>query len=183
MDDYLSKPFEPRALHALIQKYHRVICNPLATSDESASQPSCGQSLTTGSPIFPIPAEPPIAAAVLLDRCLGDLEFMDSLLDELTITGPRRVAEIASCAEQDDSLETANAAHALKGAAAVLGAGPVLRLTTTIEDRCREGTLDEIPAMIEDLKREMNRCIEFIPTVRTSASQLKTDDIITRMSK
>lgn len=108
---------------------------------------------------------PPIDTELLRERCLGDNEFMEMLLRELASTGPRRVAEISLCAEQRDCLETANAAHALKGAAAALGAQPIVRLTSSIEEISRAGSIKGLQELVAELQTEMDRCVKFIPTI------------------
>lgn len=106
---------------------------------------------------------PPINLDLLLKRCLGDLEFMDTLLCELESTGESRVAEIAKHVEETDCHQTAEAAHALKGTAAVLGAESVHRLAANIEDLCRTGKLEGVSEMLVSLQDEMVRCLRFIP--------------------
>jgi len=106
---------------------------------------------------------PPINLDLLLKRCLGDIEFMDTLLSELESTGESRVAEIAKHVEETNCHETAEAAHALKGAAAVLGAESVHRLAANIEDLCRTGKLEGVSEMLVNLQAEMVRCLRFIP--------------------
>ncbi|WP_010585327.1 ammonium transporter [Schlesneria paludicola] len=187
MDHYLSKPFEPRSLYDVILKYRRrVAANTEDTAVSSVDQTipemesdgtesvkeRATMTLKQVEETFGI--APPIDAAVLLERCLGDVEFMQSLLTELCATGPRRVAEIVACATRNDSLETANAAHALKGAAATLGADMIVRLTTEIEDIGRAGSLEGILERIEQLEAEMDRCLKYIPTLTESAQELVT---------
>jgi HPt (histidine-containing phosphotransfer) domain-containing protein len=123
-------------------------------------------------------ALPPINRQKLIERCLGDLDLMESLLSELAITGPRRVAEIAECAERQDYLETANAAHALKGASALLEAKSIYRLTSEIEDIGRSGTLEGVQEKIAELQMEMDRCVRFIPTIVQSVTDLTPNHLL-----
>lgn len=175
MDHYLSKPFEPRALHDLIKKYHRVTQSVVAeVSPEAVAESSAA--VTDAVVVEQSPADDavsPINLDVLFDRCLGDMEFMQLLLDELAGTGPARVAEIVSCFEKKSCVETANAAHALKGAAAILGAEPIVGLTSNIEKLGRNGTLEGVNELIEELRTEMDRCLRFIPTIPRSALDSK----------
>lgn len=185
MGHYLSKPFEPRSLYEVILKYRRKVALSIeetsAASVDNASfvencqsdeSPSVRAKRTLKHVEQTFGMEPPIEAKVLLERCLGDVDFMQSLLAELCNTGPRRVAEIISCAGRNDSLETANAAHALKGAAATLGADSIVRLTAEIEEIGRAGSLDGVQERIEQLEVEMDRCLGYIPTLTASAEEL-----------
>ena len=184
MDHYLSKPFEPRSLSEIIQKYSRNV-----NFDTGALQlESPAKELTTLDMIakeidLVIPqkassALPPINRQKLIERCLGDLDLMESLLSELAITGPRRVAEIAECAERQDCLETANAAHALKGASALLEAKSIYRLTSEIEGIGRSGTLEGVQEKIAELQIEMDRCVRFIPTIVQSVIDLTPNHLL-----
>ena len=168
MDHYLSKPFEPRALHDLIKKYHRV-------TQLSGAVPTAMPGTSTGMVDLPVNEQreldmvpSPINVDVLFDRCLGDMEFMQLLLGELAGTGPGKVADIALNFEKQNCIDTANAAHALKGAAAILGADPIVGLTSRIESLGRSGTLEGVNGLIEELRREMDRCLRFIPTIQRS---------------
>ncbi len=181
MDHYLSKPFEPRSLCEIIQKYSRIV---EATATVVAPVPApqdlsfSGTLETTNRPEQAQDPEgplPPINAERLLGRCLGDINFMKTMLAELASTGPSRVADIVECAERKDCVQTANAAHALKGAAAVLGADPILQLTTKIEGIGRGGSLEGVQELLLELQSEMDRCVRFIPSVIHSTMDSETD--------
>ena len=181
MDDYLSKPFEPRSLCVIIQKYCRRVevsaCNSGTTRESQglSSTPSMRSKPVHKSNRERSDLTLPIDAVTLFHRCLGDLNFIDSMLDELAATGPNRVAEILGQVQRNDCLEVANEAHALKGASANLGAETVCRLTSTIEDLGRDGTLEGVYEIVVELQAEMDRCVRFIPTVRRIALDLKTN--------
>jgi len=172
MDHYLSKPFDPRSLGEMIKKYGRKV--PLDTVNSVSSSVFGDRTLsetlpTTDEQTSMTPgdqSDAPIQSDVLLERCLGDVNFMDTLLNELAASGPIRVAEISRQFELNNHVETANAAHALKGAAAILGAEPIRQLTATIEELGRSGTLEGVAQMLIDLQLEMNRCLHYIPTVK-----------------
>ena len=180
MDHYLSKPFDPQSLCQIIQQYRRQIANSIEDAVATVAAEK-------RSPIVSLKTEqlentnhdhsatiPPVNTAVLLKRCLGDVDFLASLLDELSNSGPRRVAEIAECAERKHLLETADAAHALKGAAATIGAEQIVRLTSSIEDVSRSGSIEGVEEMLEELQSEMDRCVRYIPTAVKSAAILKS---------
>ena len=94
---------------------------------------------------------------------------MESLLSELETTGLHHVNEIERHFGQKDPTETANAAHALKGAAGILSAESVRQLASDIEQCGRSGSLDGIETAIADLRAEMDRCLKYIPVVKQSA--------------
>lgn len=172
MDHYLSKPFDPRSLCEMIKKFGRKVdvgpIESVAISAEPSSKspallPTRDDVLTNERHVV---SATPIQSQVLLERCLGDVTFMETLLNELASSGPARVAEISRQFELNNHLETANAAHALKGAAAILGAEPIRQLTATIEELGRSGTLEGVAQMLSELQHEMDRCLLYIPTVK-----------------
>ena len=115
---------------------------------------------------------PPIDTRALLNRCMGSVEFMESLLSELESTGLHHVSEIERNFGLKEPTETANAAHALKGAAGILSAEAVRQLASDIEQCGRSGSLDGIEAAIADLRLEMDRCLKYIPIVKQSALEI-----------
>lgn len=125
---------------------------------------------------------PPLDVPSLLDRCMGSVELLDSLLTELESSGSEQVDGIAEFLTQQDCQQTADAAHALKGAAGILGAESIRDLAASLEKSGRSGTLEGLDAAIVDLKFEMNRCLKFIPTARQKAREL-SDGKVGRRSK
>jgi Amt family ammonium transporter len=166
MDSYLSKPFEPQSLREKIEKYARQKSEPSDDVDNaSITNPDSLNASSVQCRSNQASAEPPINAEALYERCLYDVDFMCSLLAELETMGPNRLADIAKQVEREDCLQASNAAHALKGAAALMGAEPIRRLTSSIEEIGRTGTLEGMPELVAELTTEMQRCLEFLPTV------------------
>jgi Amt family ammonium transporter len=177
MDHYLSKPFEPQALYQIIQKYSVPVVTEteVPETDRSSQHPSKPAKFAS-TPVLPQTPEPfatiqPINSEALVERCLGDLDLMDSLLNELVIIGPKRVAQITEFAERGNHIEAANAAHAFKGAAGLLEAKSIYRLTSEIETLARSGNLEGLNERIVELQIETESCMQFIPTVRQFVSQ------------
>ncbi|MFO1043916.1 MAG: response regulator [Planctomycetaceae bacterium] len=201
MDAYLSKPFDPQQLLRLVEKLSRPVEidgdveesideipeDPTPEPVASANAQSAGQradyspSEENSQAKLPIPVEaekpstdvnPPIDTRALLNRCMGSVEFMESLLSELESTGLHHVSEIERNFGLKEPTETANAAHALKGAAGILSAEAVRQLASDIEQCGRSGSLDGIEAAIADLRLEMERCLKYIPIVKQSALEI-----------
>lgn len=112
---------------------------------------------------------PPINSAEIMERCMGSVEFLNSLLSEFEQSGCHSVGKIASFVEQKDARQAADAAHALKGVAAILAAEPLRLIAGQIEDCGRTGTIDGVQQMIVELRQEMDRCHQFIPVVKQAA--------------
>jgi HPt (histidine-containing phosphotransfer) domain-containing protein len=108
--------------------------------------------------------------AVLLKRCMGNTSFVLALLDELEATGRRRIDEVTAAFRQGDLHATGTTAHALKGAAGVLGAGRLKDLATAIERVAASGATQRLETLVAQLDHEMDRCLEVIPLVREQIS-------------
>lgn len=200
MDAYLSKPFDPQQLLRLVEKLSRPVeiegdCEDCheevqAVDSHDPVEHEEGQNSRNAAEIIqPLEASlgkkniavetavsrvvaPPIDTRALLNRCMGNVEFMESLLSELESTGLHHVSEIERNFGLNEPTETANAAHALKGAAGILSAESVRRLASDIEQRGRSGSLDGIEVAIADLRAEMDRCLKYIPVVKQSALEI-----------
>jgi len=107
----------------------------------------------------------PIDLEALLARCQGSVSFVESLLTEFESTGAQRVEEIRRLAASADCDATAEAAHALKGTVAIMGAEPLRRLAEQIEELGRAGVDGQLEALTEQLAAEMQRCLDFIPKI------------------
>jgi Amt family ammonium transporter len=156
MDDYLSKPFEPQALFGILA--HFLALNegkpadaPVARAADAPSDPA---------------HLPPIDRDAMVARCMGNLEFAESLLADFAGDLPDRVAQILRSVDDGDATAAAEAAHALKGAAGILAAEPLRALAARIEATGKAGHLDEIASLTEELRAEAQRCLEFIPGLR-----------------
>jgi Amt family ammonium transporter len=156
MDDYLSKPFEPQSLfriltHFLALKERKPADTPIAVPPDVPSDPD---------------SLPPINRDVLVARCMGNLQFAESLLTDFAGDLPDRVDQILRSAHDRDGAAAAKAAHALKGAAGIIAAEPVRAMAAKIEALGKAGSLDEIASLADELRNAAQQCLRFIPEVR-----------------
>lgn len=110
--------------------------------------------------------DPPIDAETLMARCFGNVYFAQWLLDELESSSGQRLAEMRQWATQRDGRAMAEAAHALKGAAGTLCATSVQQAAAKIEATSHTGDLSAIDSLVNDLARELDQCLEYLPTLR-----------------
>jgi Amt family ammonium transporter len=157
MDDYISKPFEQSELIRLIDR--------LLGGKQSvqAERPSAA-----GTPGHEVDAAP-IDVAALFARCMGNMEFAASLLDEMQSSGADLVEGIARLVAAQDAAGAAEAAHALKGAAGIVAAEPLRSLAADIEAAGKSGDLESVASLVEGLRREMQRCLAVVPKIREQA--------------
>ena len=129
MDDYLSKPIQAQALRAAIEQ-------AAVSAAESAARP--------GAPA------PEAAPARAIDwRRIDSLAPLDpdgsmvaGVIASFLADAPGRIKAIRETHAAGDAASLASAAHALKGAAANIGAARLQELSQAIESLAREGRLE-----------------------------------------
>jgi two-component system sensor histidine kinase/response regulator len=146
MTDYISKPLDPRLLVATLNKLLGRTPAPAPAS------------------IDPKPAaqEKPMDLDALLVRCMGDAEFRGKLLAKFPDQVTGCLQKINEALAAKDATGLARAAHGLKGTAANLSAPAVQRVAAEIESLGKAGSLSEAERLIEGLRTEVARCLEFV---------------------
>jgi Amt family ammonium transporter len=162
MDEYLSKPFEGKTLIEMIDRL-------LEAWDGKRRKNFPDIILSSALP--PLPSEAPARSSpidfdILLDRCMGNADFAGSLLAALEASGPGHIENITRHARAGESKAAADAAHALKGAAGIIGAEPLRALAAEIEAAGKAGNIEEEASSLRDIQAEMRRCLNYIPDIR-----------------
>ncbi|MCC6123667.1 MAG: PAS domain S-box protein [Pirellulales bacterium] len=169
MDDYLSKPFEGRKL---IETIDRLLDKSTATD---AAKPA-DAAPPTAAPQAPVKGPggdlPPLDFDVLLDRCMGDAGFAAALLEELESGGPSRLEEITRQIRAGAAVDAGKAAHSLKGAAGIVGAEPLRAVAAEIETAGKAGDIELAAALLQEMRAEMRRCLEYLPEIRERLSTM-----------
>ena len=101
----------------------------------------------------------PIDTEALYERCMGNIEFAESLLEEFAESGTERVGRIAQSVAEGDADAVTETAHSLKGAAAIIAAEDVRALAEQLEMASRSGDLTDALSHVEQLRAEMQRCV------------------------
>jgi PAS domain S-box-containing protein len=156
MDSYIGKPFEANALLEMIG------CLLAAKDKKPAEEPPAELGQTPPPADSPLP----IDRGALLARCMGNLEFAQSLLSDFERDLPERVQQIAQRIHQGDARATAESAHALKGAAGTVTAEPLRTLAAEIEAAGKAGDLPQVASLVNQLCAETQRCLRFIPEIK-----------------
>ena len=86
-------------------------------------------------------AAPPIDTQVLFSHCMGNVSFAFTLLNELEAIGKQQVDAIVLHAVSNEPYAVADAAHSLKGAAAIIGAERLREKAAEIEAASRRQRL------------------------------------------
>ncbi len=116
-------------------------------------------------------ALPPIDVALLTEQCLGNLSFALTLLEEFDKTGQQRVDAIEAHAGQHNLALVAELAHSLKGVVGILGADVLWEITSNLQSTAHANNLAHTFALIPQLRLEMKRVLDYIPTIRAMAGR------------
>ena len=155
MDDHIRKPVSSRELLAMINRHLGDRCTATADSDSISANEETRTTGATGD-------ASPIETEVLYERCMGSVEFAESLLKEFAQTGIERVEQISHHALEGDADTVAEIAHSLKGAAAIIAAEDVRAVAAELEATGRSGDLTDALEAVSRLRAEMQRCAEYI---------------------
>ncbi len=163
MDDYVSKPLDPDYLIKTIQ-------SQLARLGHSPSPLPVNEGVVVpATPSLPNQSNDrsPFAIEALLDRCMNNAETVVLILDEFEKQVVSDLEEINRNVASSDCEATARVAHALKGALGILSAAALTDIAFKVEKMGRSGVLTNADLLLNQLKDEVQRCIAFLPTVRT----------------
>ena len=146
MDDHVSKPIDPDALAAVLDRWA-----PRPRADGSAAHD--GPDLTVVRDDRPIDADQIEGLAELRTPDGGSL--LATFISSFTRRADDRLEVIRGCVDRADDEALATAAHELRGSAATIGAVRVAALCAELEDggsrvlRRRPGLLDDLAAELE----------------------------------
>jgi len=141
MDEYLTKPLDPRHLCALVE----------AMAGGTAASTPNGDLLT-------VPME-------VLARVGGDRELLAEISRLFVDDAPRHLLKIRQALDARDGESLRRAAHGLKGAAANFDAEGVVSAARTLEEIGRSGEFDGYDAAWQSLTFETDRLISILRTV------------------
>ena len=147
MDDYVSKPFNPRQLVAAVQKWTQI-----GHSEAAVDQASEGQE-----------AEPdcPVHMAILAETLGGDMDFAASLIDEFLAYAPGQLDAIEQHLAAGELKQASEVGHSIKGAAANLRAEALTAAAFAMECAGREQDTVAARAALATLALEMSRLQEW----------------------
>jgi HPt (histidine-containing phosphotransfer) domain-containing protein len=96
----------------------------------------------------------------LLERCLGNLEFVERVLARFQERAEQDLEELEKVVELHDVEQVARIAHRIKGSSANVSAEGLQQEAGKIEELGRSGHLADIPAHLERLRREWQRYLQ-----------------------
>ena len=141
MDEYMTKPLDPRQLCGLVEQ------------------------IVEGRPLAPRVARTDGFSLDVLARVGGDRELLAEISRLFVDDAPRHLDRIRSALDACDGETLARAAHGLKGAAANFDAQGVVTAARALEEIGRTAQFDEADAAWLALTLETERLISMLRTV------------------
>ena len=141
MDEYLTKPLDPRQLCALVEE------------------------MANGTPAVLRGGEPLALPMEVLARVGGDRELLAEISRLFVDDAPRHLEKIREALDAHDGESLRRAAHGLKGAAANFDAGGVVEAARALEEIGRTGEFGAHEPAWRSLTFETDRLISVLRTV------------------
>jgi PAS domain S-box-containing protein len=148
MDDYLTKPIQPKALVEAIKKWtSKGSEHKEKTMAEQLPDPSTSSLLNYEE---------------ALERCGGDAEFLYEMLQEFLELSKDQLKQMAGAIEAANAEELTREAHSIKGASANLGADEVSRVASELELCGKQEQLENAGSLLEELTNQFRELNAFV---------------------
>lgn len=187
MDDYVSKPLEPKSLFNVLDRWVSETELELKpelevenhTEDQSISYDNLfgdipdglfGEEETAQPALKPdsthedmsqLPSLP-IDYITALPRFFDDPQFLREMLEDYKKSLPARIVDIQAAFQQSDINTLGRLAHNLKGISLNFSAEPIAHIAQKIEEASKREDISGVSKLIEQLIYEENRLLEFV---------------------
>jgi len=134
MNDYIAKPINPKSIAEILERWSAQLAGPCSGS------------------------APPSAAGTrmnvpeLLERLMGDRELAREILRDFLADTAKRLEVMHSALTTGDAVALQRQAHAIKGAAANVGAVGLRELSQTLETLALDRELARIATLLQEMK-------------------------------
>jgi len=181
MDDYLAKPLDPHDLIRMVQQHLTIVLQNrenqggrISPSKHGSldSEPASSQPDTERS----CPADIPIDVDAALSRCMGDVDLLKLILDTFEQSALKDMGQLVEMVDHGDAQCAARAAHALKGVAGNLSAHSLHSMASRLEVMGQDGNLEEAQPCLAEMKVELQRCLDAIPTIINKLDSKQSED-------
>jgi CheY-like chemotaxis protein/HPt (histidine-containing phosphotransfer) domain-containing protein len=157
MDDYISKPLDPAKLVAAIERHLKNA--PKVVVETRANTPSAPALPAISQPV----SLPPIDPAALLERCMGNVAFVEKILEKFREQSLQTIEQLVKDVASGNAEAASRVAHSLKGTAANLSAVPLQNAAARIERFARADDLESARQEIDLVRNELDRCLQYLP--------------------
>jgi len=186
MDDYLSKPLQPKVFFSMVERWSNTDARPASVptptvpiadpseytsiqeslfdddglfGEESAAPSSRSEAFSYKRIDFS--QVPPIDVQAGLVHFDGDKDFMMGMFDTFLQSLRERLTEMQNSVQEKDANKLARLAHNLKGACLNFGTEPLATLCREMEEQGKRDDLQFTPNVLEQLQEEILRLTEF----------------------
>ncbi len=187
MDDYVSKPLEPKVLFNVLERWVHAGDASVVEVEQDYSVPAdifpsdlgdglFGEGEPSTSSATKIPASiseetsytdvMPVNFDAALYRFDGDRDFMMSMFKEYMEHLPGRLDEIHAALQDGDASRLARLAHNLKGVSLNFSVDAVADIALRLEELGRHEDLTHVPTLVAQLNAEVRRLEEFLSNTR-----------------
>lgn len=106
----------------------------------------------------------------LCDRCMGNLDLVQRVLDKFEQRLPGELAELERVLEQGDATKITLVAHRIKGNSSNISASGLQQAAAEIEDLSRAGRVSDIHGRLGNLRKHWQRYVDCRATLQLSAA-------------
>ncbi len=154
MNDYVAKPIRAQELAVALKR-----APPLVNRDAGSGE--CGDAESGESGVN-------LEAAALQNlRDLGGVEFLTEVVDLFLADAPALITSLRSSLERHDTEELRRAAHTLKSNGSTLGAMEFAQLCRTVEQHAKDGRLDDVSQLVDQIEQEYQPLQEAVVSLRS----------------
>ncbi len=185
MDDYISKPLEPKVLFNTLDRWLQTsglkgeeIAQDLQDySSEAVLRPTImeeglfGESQASiiekeepapDKDAMDLPDAVPVDFDAALYRFGDDRDFMMEMFKEYKDHLPQRLIDIHAALEKGDANGLGRLVHNLKGISLNFSAGRIAKLCLELEELCKKEDLTDAPTLVALLDEQVHRLNEYI---------------------
>jgi HPt (histidine-containing phosphotransfer) domain-containing protein len=125
----------------------------------------------SGRVVFADQDAPKSVASEVLDReglcarCLGNIDFVQRVLDKFQQRIPAELAELDRVLALNDGEQLARVAHRMKGTSANVSAAGLAQAAAEVEDLGRASRMADVPGAIERLRDEWEKYLNYVSTL------------------
>jgi HPt (histidine-containing phosphotransfer) domain-containing protein len=159
MDDYLAKPITPQTLARTLQRWIS------AESEVNEGEPERGsrEDAPKGTSSLPV-----FDHSGLLKRLMGDTQIANIIIQGFLADIPNRFSALHDALEAGDAAWSQLHTHAIKGAAANVGAEQLRVLASDLEMASKAGDLDSVKTRMNTLTNTFETLQATLQTVDLS---------------
>ncbi len=157
MDDYLTKPIQPKALIRAI--------NSWATKSKLTKEIPMSQLTVETKEALPVNMD------AALERCGGDRDFLNEMLNEFLEFAQGQITQIAGAIDKSDLPVLTREAHSIKGAAANLGAETLAKTALELELLGKQEQLNGARELLDKLNEQIQILDGFVKQITPKAER------------